>query len=81
MRLPIGAIPEVKLGKTVPRLMAPASNSHHNQNGGHMKLKTICAAGLTLLVGACAHQHGGQPGMTGDHFGVKEVGSFHVGGR
>ena len=59
MLLRIGAIPEVKLGKTVPGSMAPASNSHLNQNGGHMKLKAICAAGLTLLVGACAHQHGG----------------------
>ncbi len=34
-----------------------------------------------ILVAAVAATFAGCAGMGGDHFGVKEVGSFHVGGR
>ena len=40
------------------------------------------AIGTLLLISACAHHHpGGAHGSPTDHFGVKEVGSFHIGGR
>ena len=44
--------------------------------------KTLGALVIALLAGGCAHQNqGGQGGAAMDHFGVKEVGSFHIGGR
>lgn len=41
----------------------------------------ITALALAVLAGACAHQHQGMHQGGADHFGVKEVGSFHIGGR
>jgi pimeloyl-ACP methyl ester carboxylesterase len=41
----------------------------------------VTALALAVLAGACAHQHQGMHQGGADHFGVKEVGSFHIGGR
>lgn len=37
----------------------------------------LLLSGAAILAG-CAGSH---PGMGGDHVGVKEIGSFHIGGR
>ena len=39
------------------------------------RLLGIAAAWSALALGGCAHHH------SADHYAVKEVGSFHIGGR
>lgn len=44
--------------------------------------RLLFVIGALLLISACAHHHPGTAhGSPTDHFGVKEVGSFHIGGR
>ena len=47
----------------------------------NVKIKVVAAVGLAMLLGACVHQHQSAGMPANGHFGVKEVGSFHVGGR